>query len=475
MQFIKNNLLKIVIAFIILILSVLSLYTVINYKSTSINNSQIKYAPSFIVYAVTFFALFIAVYLVIRCKKIKISNENEHIIIFGIVVSGILLRIFTGLLIDGQPFDINIYKKWATSAANNLLGVYSGNSSVDYPPIYIYVLFIVGKFASIAVLSKYIYLLLKMPSIIADIVSAYFIYKISKKHISTELSLMLGAFYMFNPAVIINSTIWGQTDSLFTLILIFAMYLLQENKIVFSTMFFTVLVLMKPQGIIFLPLLLFKYIIDKDIRTVLKSVSAGIITGIIIILPFSIRSGFVWIFRLYLKGVSEYPYATDNAFNFYSLIGANQVNYSTKFLLLNYNTWGTIAIVLVTIFAGFIYLKGNGGKTLFMSALIEIVGVFNFSMGMHERYMFTAVALAIFTFIYYKDKRLLILSSLFTVIIYINTQVSLFTQFNNISAIPYNFVTIFTSLLNVLSFIYLAITAVNLVIKRQSHNLYTKF
>lgn len=508
MQFFKKQIFNITLGFIITFLTILSVYSLVNYNNTSniaqqqqssansnqdnnpptqkpngfnqnlkvmdrmntsTTNSNSSYSLSFIAYCVIFFTLFIAIFLLLVYKKIKISNENIPLLLVGIIISGFLFRIFAALLIDGHPYDINVYKGWATNAAKNFLSIYSNHSSVDYPPLYLYILFIVGKISSITVLSKYTILSLKLPSIIADIVSGFFIYRIGKTHISKEISLVLAAFYVFNPAVLINSTIWGQVDSFFTLIIILAIYLLAENKLVYSTIFFTSAALMKPQGIIFLPLLLFAYISKRNFKEIVQSILTGAVTALLIILPFSIyQGGFTWIFKLYSSEVSAYPYATYNAFNFFGLIDANTVKDTTILLIFNYHTWGMLAIVLITSFSGFIYIKGNSKAAILMASLLEIVGVFNFSVGMHERYLFTALGLCLLCYIYINDKRLLILSILFSLTIYINTHVALFEQFKNIGTIAYSPIVFVTSLLNVLCFIYLLVLAVQLFIMKSS-------
>lgn len=426
------------------------------------SSSSSKYMPAFIAYTVGFFIIFISTLLLIVYKKIKISKENAHVLIIGILVIGFLLRTASALIIDGQSFDISTFRGWANTASSNLLKVYA-NKSVDYPPLYLYVLYIIGKLSKISILGNYYALLLKIPSIITDILSGYLIYKISKKRVSKEIGIILAAAYIFNPAVLINSTIWGQVDSFFTLLIMLALFFLSEDKIVFSTIFFVLAVLMKPQGIIFLPILLFACIKSRNIKTIFKSLLTGIITGLIVIIPFSMTQGIMWIFKLYISEASEYQYASDNAFNFYSLIGANHTNYFSTLFILDYHTWGMIAIILVTIFSGYIYIKGKDKSVIFLATLVEIVGVFNFSVGMHERYMFTAVAISILAYIYFKDWRLLFLSAIFTLTIYVNTQGAL----NGVSVIGYTPVLILTSLLNVLGFVYLVKISFDLVVNKK--------
>ncbi len=460
----KKNMVKVIIVAISSILLVLSAYMIYNYKSgLNSSSSSDKYLPSFIAYTVMFFIIFISVLLLILYKKMKISKENVHVIIIGILVIGFLLRTASALIIDGQSFDISVFRGWANAAASNLLKVYENKTSVDYPPLYLYVLYVIGKLSKISIIGNYYPLILKLPSIITDILSGYLIYKISKTRVSKEIGIILEAAYIFNPAILINSTIWGQVDSFFTLLIMLALFFLSEAKIIPSTIFFALAVLMKPQGIIFLPILLFAYIKGRGIKTIFKSLLTGIITGLIVIIPFSMTQGTIWIFKLYISEASEYPYATDNAFNFYSLIGANHTNYFSTFFIFDYHTWGMIAIVLVTILSGYIYMEGKDKSAIFIAALVEIVGVFNFSVGMHERYMFTAVAISILAYIYFKDRRLLVLSAIFTLTIYVNTQGAL----NGVSVIGYTPVLILISLMNVLGFVYLVKVAIDLVVKKK--------
>ena len=127
------------------------------------------------------------------------------------------------------------------------------------------VLFLIGKISSINIVNPYFILLLKLPSIIADIATSYFIYKLAKKYLSAEVSLLLSVFYIFNPAIFIDSTFWGQVDHFFAFPIVLAVFLLSEKKIGFSSAVFTAAVLMKPQGIIFLPILFFELVRQKEI------------------------------------------------------------------------------------------------------------------------------------------------------------------------------------------------------------------
>ncbi|MDP4144725.1 MAG: glycosyltransferase family 39 protein [Bacillota bacterium] len=427
------------------------------------SNTNSNYAPFVMVYSLMFLSLSVGIYILYRNKKIKIDSKTAKLLILSLIGIGFLLRIVLGLSFRGFSTDISLFKNWANSAANSLSQFYSNARSSDYPPAYIYVLCLVGKLVKVSVLSKYFTLIIKLPSIIADIATAYLIYRIASKYLSQEISVLLLTFYMFNPAVFINSTLWGQVDSFFTFIVACAVFFMTEGKIALSSVIFTVGVLMKPQGIIYLPVVFFELVRRKELKTILKSAACALITAVVIILPFSINKGVTWIFQLFSGTLSEYPYASMNGFNFYSLIGKNYVNDSSTFFIFSYHVWGMIFIILITLFTWFIYIKGNDKLYASAAALIQIAGVFTFSTRMHERYLFPAAALAILAFIYLRDKRILLFVTGFSATIYLNTYAILFQSSGSV----YNAIISITSLLNVVLFIYLIKIVWDIIIRKR--------
>lgn len=434
----------------------------------STSSASVAYSPLFIVYAAAFFGMLALAYYYLVRKKLKINISNIKLLIFTLLTVGLLLRITLALLIQGYPGDISLFKNWATSVASNFSQFYSGSRSSDYPPFYIYVLYVIGKIGSISIFSKFYILLLKLPSILADIAVSYFLYRIAKKYLSLEFSILISAFYIFNPAIFINSTLWGQVDSFFTLIVVISVFLLTENRLCLSAVMFTVAVLMKPQGIIFLPVLFFELVRQKNIKNFIKVFVVVLITAAVIILPFAYNKEALWIFKLYSSTVSEYPYASLNAYNFFSLIGANYAKDSSTLFFISYKAIGMIFIVLTTLFSWYLYIKADDSKFAPAAALIQIAGVFTFSVGMHERYLFPAVALSALTFIYLRDKRILLLMLGYSYTSYINVHTILFrTLKGTMSSSTYDPTLFVTSLINVILFIYLSKIMTDIMVKRK--------
>ncbi|WP_434631446.1 glycosyltransferase family 39 protein [Thermoanaerobacterium thermosaccharolyticum] len=411
-----------------------------------------KYGVYIMAYSAIVFLLFILSYYALKNKKLKLDFQNDKFIIVALFLIGFFMRLYIAATIEGYSGDIGLFRSWAQSASQDILNFYKNTPSCDYPPLYIYALYLIGKIASIGNLSHYYNVFLKFPSILSDVASSYIIYKIAKKHFTKNVSAFISALYIFNPAVFINSSAWGQVDSFFTLLIIAAVYFLSEKKIGLSSVFFTAAVLMKPQGIIFAPVLLFELINERSLKSFLKAIALSALTALLVIIPFSIGQDPMWILNLYAKTISEYPYASVNGFNFFALLGANYVNDSSTLLIFSYSVWGFIFIVLTTAFSWFTYIKIKNSNFAFVSALIQIAGVFTFSTGMHERYLFPAVALAILAFLYIKDIRLLGLFIGFSVTSYLNMYYVLFTNLG----MSFGFVPMMISLLNVVLTIYLA-------------------
>jgi Gpi18-like mannosyltransferase len=408
----------------------------------------------------------------------KAGKRKLKMYLYIIFSFGLLIRLYFAITTKGHPIDMGDFKYWALLAANNFTHFYNSKAFTDYPPLYIYILFIIGKITIIFKLASNIMafnLLIKLPSILADLITAYLLIKLSNKFITQKWGVIIASIYILNPVIIFNSSIWGQIDSLFVMFIISAILLLKDEKIIIASMVFTAAVLLKPQGIIFLPILLFEFIKNYKINTFLSSLVFSLAAFILIILPFSFNQDLLWIFKLYIKTISEYPYASLNAFNLFSLLGGNWKDASQLITLfgmqtiLTYKIMGYTFIVLITAFVAFLYLKGKTIALPGISALILITGVFVLSSGMHERYMYPATALILLVFILINDKRYLILYGAVSITGFFNTYIVYNLSQKNIFQVPQNdFILLTMSLLNVFILIYMVIISIDVSIIRKA-------
>jgi Gpi18-like mannosyltransferase len=106
--------------------------------------------------------------------------------------------------------------------------------------------------------------LVKLPFILSDIGLGYLIYKIVDQF-KPQKAIFAACLFLFNPVLIYNSTIWGQTDSLINLLALLGIYLTFKKKYFLGIIIFLSTFLFKLSLIIYLPifgLLLLKRIKD---------------------------------------------------------------------------------------------------------------------------------------------------------------------------------------------------------------------
>ncbi len=374
------------------------------------------------------FLLAIAGFYLIDKGKMRIEIKERPYAIRYMLVFAFLLRVVLAPIIEGFSSDMALFRFWSQKAAENFTGLYQGDFFLDYPPFYMYVLFLIGKLAGFLGLTGgeplYI-LLLKLPSMAADIATGYLLYRIAKDRLPGIWPVMISAIYVFNPAVIINSTVWGQVDSFLVVFLALGFLVLDSKKPELAGLPLAAAVLIKPQGLIFLPVVLFELLKRRDWKLLFKTAAYGISAFVIIILPFALRQGPAWIFKLYFNTAEGYQYASLNAFNFFSLIGANLKPDSETLFVFSYKIWGYIFILAMVAFTAILYYKGKGSQLFYVGTLVLYLGVFMLSVRMHERYMFPVLYLLLVIMILTRDKWSLIFFGTASFTVFVNTYVVL--------------------------------------------------
>ncbi|BCG61510.1 glycosyltransferase family 39 protein [Paenibacillus sp. URB8-2] len=379
-----------------------------------------QYGTALAVYAALFAGLLAAAFYYAKAGKLRINESRRGLVVGLLLAAGLCLKLAAAPWISGYRGDIRFFTTWAQAAAKGL-GTFYDTSSSDYPPLYMYILYATGKIVTLPQIEPYFLTLIKLPSIIADAVTAGLLYKAASRYLRFETAFLIAGFYMFNPAVLINATFWGQVDSFFTMIVVASVLAMTRQKLGWAAFFLTLSILMKPQGIIYTPVLLIALLRTGKPWPWLKAAVIAAVTTVIAALPFSSGKSPLWLYQLYSGTVNEYPYASVNAFNLFGLLGANYEDSSSTLLLFSYHIWGLIFIFAATLLSGWYYLRSRSAPFASLSALLLISGVFTFSSSMHERYLFPAAALALLAYVYFKDRRLLWMSFGYSATIFLNT------------------------------------------------------
>lgn len=184
------------------------------------------------------------------------AGENDNWKLAVLISIGILVRGALALTTKGYGPDIGTFSAWAAHAADGLFTFYSPGYFADYPPGYIYVLWLVGKLRLLLGINfdtPSFLLILKLPAILADSATVWLLYRLAQRHWSSNAAVAVAALYAFNPAVILNSAVWGQVDGVLTLFILLGVIFL-ERRPALSAASFAIALLIKPQALIFAPL-----------------------------------------------------------------------------------------------------------------------------------------------------------------------------------------------------------------------------
>lgn len=343
-------------------------------------------------------------------KNYRESENFVHLVwlLFG---GALLLRLILAYTTHGFGNDIACFAGWADRIFTVGPGqFYSSETFTDYPPGFMYVLYVIGALRSLLQIPYYSDLhimLLKLPAILCDMACGYLLYRESAKrlHFSGLQSVCVASAYLFQPAVILNSSCWGQVDSVYTLVVILMCLFLMDGKMLPAYAIFGLGVLLKPQTLIFTPVLLvgiLDHVILNDFspRKFFCNLFEGlaVICGMLLLCaPFGLEAAI----SQYTSTLGSYEYAAVNAYNFWGLLGMNWVDQNTVFLFLPCKTWGTIVILLIVLFTFLIAMRCRKEPSRYfcLSAFI-ILTMFLFSVRMHERYMYPGLALLLFCCLY---------------------------------------------------------------------------
>ncbi len=296
-------------------------------------------------------------------------------------------------------YDVGTFKAWGSYAYGyGFRELYSQDIFLDYPPGYIYVLYLLNRicavlgFAMDTVESTFVF---KLPAMLADFACGWLVYKVCREKYSQAFAKFACLVFLFMPAVIFNSSVWGQVESFYIFFVALSIYLASKGRPIPAAVSFAYALICKPQSLMFGAVLLFIMLARKSVAELLKAVGTGAAAFYLMALPCC--KGFTqigWIFDLYKNTMQGYEHFSVNAYNVYYLLGLNwQSIHNARFG--NLNVW---IIAFVVLFTAFIVLKGRTDDKYFAAAAMAAVVIFAFCTMMHERYIYPAIFFAVLAF-----------------------------------------------------------------------------
>lgn len=305
-----------------------------------------------------------------------LTIKETALSLFVLVFLGLLIRyaLFAKQTADFQYF----IRPWYDFInAQGIFNAFQYQFS-DYPPLYLYLL-------SFAVFLKIPALLaVKFISVIFDFFLAAFVFLFIEHRYQNKFLAILGfAAILFAPTIILNGAYWGQSDVIFTSLLVASVYFLVRGRNAISLLLFGIAFAIKAQAVFIFPLFAILFFQKK---IALKYFLLFPLPYLLSILPSGL-AGRPWgdLFLIYFKHARLYPYLTLNAPSLYQWLP------QSEFAM--FNRAGIIFAASVTIL--FIYIIVRGKNNIGGNEIIKIVFLFSLLTPfllpqMHERYFFPA-------------------------------------------------------------------------------------
>ncbi|MFM8412200.1 MAG: hypothetical protein ACKOCT_18215, partial [Alphaproteobacteria bacterium] len=310
-----------------------------------------------------------------------------------LALDGILLALLAAKLLVAPiwqyKIDIGAYQAWAMKlAAEGPARFYAPGYFADYPPGYMYVLWWIGLAArALSVGASGFVTLIKLPALLADLAVARLIF--SRLRGAGKRLAWLGAMaFALNPALVLDSAVWGQTDSVLALLCLFAFFAQGERRYELAWIFAAVAVLTKPQAILIVPLLVLWPIGWWKSGRPLLAALAALATVFVIADPFRGDRPWRWLWDLYAGTTGYYAETAVNAMNLPALLFGMRRPDATVVAGLTTQMWGYLVGGLIGLGFFVAYLR-RPTRWAHASILASATLVaFMCLTRMHERYLY---------------------------------------------------------------------------------------
>ncbi len=346
-----------------------------------------------------------------------------------LLAAALLIKLVFAAYYEGHGTDMNCFYAWSDMIFENGIGkFYYLDAFTDYPPGYMAVLWVIAGIRhlfSIETVSTAGRILIKLVPVLSDVAAGFLLYIIAKRKFSESSSLLLSVTYVLNPIIVLDSSVWGQTDGTFTFFLLLTCYLCMEKKRIPAYFSFIIGVLLKPQMLIFTPVLIWTIVeqvfLDKfDVKQILRDLVGGV-AAILVMFLLAMPFGLDKVLSQYMDTLGSYEYCSVNAYNIWALAGKNWADQSGEFLNIEYRHLGSLAIVAAVVLSGLVFFKLKEDKSkYFISMSVVVSTMFLFSVRMHERYLFPVVVLTLAAFLLRPTKEMFFTYVGFSIVQFLN-------------------------------------------------------
>lgn len=340
---------------------------------------------------------------------------------YPLLFLAVLIRLLL-IFLPGFKIDVDDWFAWAVRLSQvGLAKFYSNQYFSDYTPGYMYVLNFLGLVKDyFQIADRNFYIILKLPAVLAEITLTIFVFFKIIKDSAPFYKVSALILLIFNPALIFNSSIWGQVDSILSSLLLLSVYYLNKKSLVFSSILLGFSFLVKPQTIAILPLFALYLIKDFSLEKLFKMLFLFFIVIFLLSLPFFPNQGYRLFFELVnivAKAANEYTYTSLFAYNTWGAVGF-WINDQKIWMNLSYQVWGQLLLIIYWVIISYLFLKNK--LSIYSTASLATLGFFFLPTRVHERYLYPALVFLVITAFKLKSRFLYLSTALMSLIHLLN-------------------------------------------------------
>jgi len=345
----------------------------------------------------------------------RLSPPPYRALLTGILIVAAAIRFATAPLqaIEGRA-DTILFQLWGYSADTyGLTQVYEHPIAhpdfqiiplPNYLPPYLVVLAALAKVHNLfepasAVGTPIASVIFKTPAILFELATVLLLAFIVRRRWGEGWALGAALLYAFNPAIIFTTAGWGQVDAINTFFMVLCVWLLTQRQLAWAVVAFTAAFFMKMQSLVLVPLLAYGILHRWPYwPRLLKSVSAGLATAVLLCLPFVLAGKTDQVVQIIRGAAGTYAIPSANAFNLWWFA-------SGGFWTYRLDTETLLGLPLVLIGAGLFFsavafavwfrARVKTAEGLWLAAAFLAFAFFMLPTEMHERYLFPLFALLI--------------------------------------------------------------------------------
>jgi Gpi18-like mannosyltransferase len=379
-----------------------------------------------------------------RCASILSwanPTRSEHARLALVLLVAALTRLF--LAPRGELlWDLDMYIAWGSALLKHPGEVYALSQS-NYPPLTLYLFggvvalytFLAHLLHQPATLDLHIpllSLLAKLPTLLADLGTIAVLWGLLRREVGERWALGVAAAYALSPAVLLDGVVWGQSDGIPIFFLLLCLAALFAGRYGWAGVCFAVAVMLKPQPIVFAPLLLVWLYRSGGWRPILRASATAATTALAICAPF-LAPPHPQLAVFYQNTIASFqgsaPIAsantmslpgptTWNAYNLWWLLGPNRAYQSPLLGPLSATTVGTLLFLAALGLAVAGIWRDQSRGRLYAALSLVAVAFFAVTTLQHERYLFPALALLLLAAAH--DRRYLIPCIVAQVVVFLN-------------------------------------------------------